>query len=105
MKTTSMKDSIGIKKPQFTSRIIVTPNTTSNKNGPKLNYTRRGNSSDTYRDNNSGAAMKIQQEPNGDNEVTGLSSLITQAAKTGRPSTSGTFVQLQQNVNQSGQAR
>ena len=97
-----MKDPISIKRPQFTSRIIVTPNTTSNKNGPKLNYTRRGNSSDTYRDNNSGIVMKIQQDSNGDNEATGLSGLITQAAKTGRPSTSGNLVQLQQNGNQNG---
>jgi hypothetical protein len=86
-----MKDSIIIKKPQYSSRIIVSPNTTSNKNGPKLSYTRRGNSIEgSYRDNN--FSINNQEQNMNDNDMISLNSLITQTAKgSGRPATSNQY--------------
>ena len=77
MKSNMLKESISLRKPQYSSRIIVSPNSTNNKSGPTLTYGRRGNSSENYQ----------PAEANSDNEVTGISGLITQSTRNGRPST------------------
>ncbi len=78
---TSTRDNQMLKKPQYSSRIVVSPNTTSNKNGPKISYNRRGNSTDTYRD----SARTANYDNNNDNNIKGL---ITQVHKgMTRPST------------------
>jgi hypothetical protein len=92
MKTATMKDSLLLKKPQYSSRIVVSPNTTSNKNGPKLTY-KRGNSTDSYREKNNGQLENpmLSNFQSADAEPLNIQSLITQAQKNsaGRPNTSG----------------
>lgn len=87
----SMRDSaISAKRPQYSSRIMVTPNSNTSKGAPKLTYSRRGNSQDPYRENHQNDEMNL------DNDNMGVASLITQSTKNGRPLTGGALIYSQQ---------
>jgi hypothetical protein len=86
-----MRDSaISAKRPQYSSRIMVTPSANSSKGAPKLTYSRRGNSQDPYKENQQNDDMNL------DNENMGVASLITQSTKNGRPLTGGALIYAQQ---------
>lgn len=88
---TSMKD-FNLKKSQYSSRIVVSPNTASHRGGSKIVYSRRGNSTDTYRDSKK-SEMEIA-----DHEIVNLNSLITQSTKgLNRPSTGGNLASFSTN--------
>ena len=93
----NMRDSVAsAKRPQYSSRIMVSPSANSTKGAPKLTYTRRGNSQDPYREN---AASQQNEDMNLDNENPGISGLITQATKNGRPLTGGNLISYGQQNN------
>jgi hypothetical protein len=78
------KDHLLSKKPQYSSKILVTPTSTQNKNVPKLTYSRRGVSTDPYRESGMIASA--------DSESLSVNSLITQSPKDGnRPLTSNNY--------------
>ncbi len=86
----NLRDSVNLKRPQYSSRITATPNSTSNKSVQKLGYNRRGNSVEPYRDNNS-KGVGNDHEMSSDNEGMGISGLIAQVPKGARPLT-GNFM-------------
>lgn len=78
-----MKDSLNMKKSQYSSRIMVAPAMSSNKqSNSKVNY-KRGVSSDAYRETNN-----PDRNASVDNEAMNVNGLITQVAKNARPVTS-----------------
>jgi hypothetical protein len=100
MKAATTRDSFIHKKPNYSSRIIVSPNTTSNKNGQKIAYNRRGNSTESLRE--SFAIGKFSNDIN-DNDP---NNLITQVPKGQvRPSTGGNLLSYPNPSNQQNQVK
>jgi hypothetical protein len=80
----SMRDPIHLKRSQYSSRILITPNNKQNNQKP----TKRGISSEPY--------SKSQEQL--DNESINITSLITQSTKNGRPLTGMNINSYGQNV-------
>ena len=80
----SMRDQVQLKKSQYSSRILITPNNKQNNH----KNSKRGNSSEPY--------SKSQEQL--DNEAINISSLITQSTKNGRPLTGMNINSYGQNV-------
>jgi hypothetical protein len=87
MKTATTRDSFSIKKPNYTSRIVVSPNSTSNTNGSKITYNRRGNSTENYRDN---LPMGNIDNENNNNDINSIITQVPQGQV--RPSTGGNLL-------------
>jgi hypothetical protein len=76
-----MRDS-NSKKQSTTNKILITPNSTSNKSGQRVIYSKRGVSNEPYRDPAHHKVMSEESEPEA---ITGL---IHQASRGSRPLTS-----------------
>lgn len=85
------RDGSNLKRPQYTSKIFVQQNPIIDKHTQKIIYTRRGVSTDVNRNPNQTVSRRISES-----NTNGLSSLITQSPREGRPATSSNI-----NTNQS----
>lgn len=87
----SARDQFLSRKPQYSSRIVLQPNTSINKDAPKFTYSRGGHSVDP-RDNNKmrGTNLRSLDSAGTTSGIEGIQSMITQTSRaaTNRPVTS-----------------
>lgn len=95
-----IKDNMNPKKQQYSSRIMVQPNNSTSKIGGLKIFYKRDANSDVYRD-----FQNEKANIPSDNEVLNVNSLITQAPKGGRPSTSSNNYMSNQVTNNAGNVK